>query len=342
MKIPFTKKRFSIFLLLFLVFCLTSCNDSTRQKGGDQGQSQPKHIVYRLKWLFNASVVGDIWAKEKGVFELAGLTVEVKEGGPEQDAIKDLELGRAHFGVASADQVIRAAAKGAPVLVVAQLFQKNPLQWIYRCDQVHINSPQDLKKYRIGVTFGGNDEAILLALLSKYHLDPQNLDLYAVHYDFNPFWKGLVNLWPVYRNTQGILLSHKMAKIGEKACFFDPTRYGIKFVANSVVTSQAIYDQHPELVVRFVKALLKAWADALSEENLENAVALLKRYAPETPKPILEEQIRATRTLVLPDGVAMPGMIDMAAWRQTEQIMVDQQLIDKPVKIERLLKPPLL
>ncbi len=53
-------------------------------------------------------------------------------GDPERDAIRELELGNATFGVASADQVIRARAKGAPVVVIAQLFQINPLQWIYR------------------------------------------------------------------------------------------------------------------------------------------------------------------------------------------------------------------
>lgn len=340
MKIPSYKLGVAHFLFLILLCCLASCSDSTSQQAIDKGQSRPEQVVYRLKWLFNASVIGDIWAKEKGLFKAAGLQVEIKEGGPEQDAIKDLELGRAHFGVASADQVIRAAAKGAPVVVVAQIFQNNPLQWIYRCNQVNIKSPKDLKNYRIGVTFGGNDEAILLAIFSKYHLDPQKVDLYAVTYDFTPFWKGHVQLWPVYRNTQGILLSYKMARIGEKACFLDPAQYGIKFVANSVVTSKKIYDHNPELVEKFVKVLLKAWSAALAEDNLAKAVALLKKYDPQLPEHLLKKQILATKALILPKGIDRPGTIDISAWKQTEQIMLDQQLIDQPVHIERLLRPP--
>src|SRR5210317_567556 len=89
-------------------------------------------INYRLKWIFNTSVVGDLYADVRQEFKAAGLDVTVKPGGPERDAIKELELGQAQFGVASADQVIRAMAKGSPVVVIAQLFQINPLQWIYR------------------------------------------------------------------------------------------------------------------------------------------------------------------------------------------------------------------
>ena len=118
-------------------------------------------LAYPLLW-----VAGDLYALEEGFFAAEGLAVEVKAGGPERDAIKELELGYAKFGVASADQVIRACAKGAKVVVLAQLFQINPLQWIYRPDAVKLESLADLKGQTIGVTFGGNDETIMKTLLA--------------------------------------------------------------------------------------------------------------------------------------------------------------------------------
>ena len=45
-------------------------------------------VNYRLKWLFNSSVVGDLYADVHGFFERAGLDVTVKSGGPERDAIR--------------------------------------------------------------------------------------------------------------------------------------------------------------------------------------------------------------------------------------------------------------
>ncbi len=117
-----------------------------------------EEVSYRLKWLFNISVVGDLYAHDSGLFAKNGLKVTVKPGGPEKDAIKELELGHAQFGVASADQVIRAVSKGAPIVVIAQLFQINPLHWIYRPDKTLLKTPQDLKGKTIGITHGGNDE----------------------------------------------------------------------------------------------------------------------------------------------------------------------------------------
>ncbi|MDH3797738.1 MAG: ABC transporter substrate-binding protein, partial [Desulfobacterales bacterium] len=61
-----------------------------------------EEVNYRLKWLFNISVVGDLYALDSGLFAENGLKVTVKPGGPEKDAIKELELGHAQFGVASA------------------------------------------------------------------------------------------------------------------------------------------------------------------------------------------------------------------------------------------------
>ena len=73
-------------------------------------------LTYRQKWLLNISVVGDLYARDHGFYTDQGLEIEIKAGGPERDAIRELELGTADFGVASADQVIRARAKGAPVV----------------------------------------------------------------------------------------------------------------------------------------------------------------------------------------------------------------------------------
>lgn len=130
-------------------------------------QANEQQIRYRLKWLFNTSVAGDIYADKAGYFAAQGLRVTVREGSPEKNALNELELGRAEFGVASADQVIRALDKGAHLVVLAQIFQINPMQWIYRADQPKIETLADLRGRRIGITLGGNDETIMRTLLTK-------------------------------------------------------------------------------------------------------------------------------------------------------------------------------
>ncbi|MBW2489480.1 MAG: ABC transporter substrate-binding protein [Deltaproteobacteria bacterium] len=298
-----------------------------------------EEVNYRLKWLYNISVVGDLYALDSGLFTKYGLKVDVKPGGPEKDAIKELELGHAQFGVASADQVIRAVSKGSPIVVIAQLFQINPLHWIFRPDRTPLKTPQDLKGLTIGITHGGNDETIMRALLAKYGIQESDVILFSVRYDYTPFYQGEVDLWPLYRNAQAPIIGAKLQKAGERFDLMDPSKLGIRFVANSVVTTRKMLEERRETVENFIKALLQGWQEALDPANTEKAIALMLKYDKETPEEIVRQQLPATRVLMMPSANFKFGTIDTAAWQQTEEIMLAQKLIPVRVYVEKLLKP---
>lgn len=297
-------------------------------------------MTYRLKWLFNVSVVGDLYADAHGIFADRGLRVTIREGSPERDAIKDLELGHAQFGVASADQVIRAVSKGAPIVVIAQLFQVNPLQWIYRPERARIETPEDLKGKTIGITYGGNDETIMRALLSKYGITDSEVKLFSVRYDYTPFYQGTVDLWPMYQNAEGIVIGEKLRQAGEQVGFFSPDAFGIRFVANSVITTEQMLRERPALVEDFLGALMEGWRQALNPANEEAAVLIVQRFDQDTPMQIVRQQLPATRMLMKPSPGIAVGSIDVEAWKQTEKIMVEQGVIPGHVSVERILKPP--
>ena len=301
-------------------------------------QADVPALNYRLKWLFNTSVAGDVFAMEGGYFQKAGLEVRVREGSPEKDAIKELELGYAHFGVASADQVIRALEKGADVVVLAQLFQVNPMQWIYRYPQVRITGPGDLKGYTLGVTYGGNDETIMRTLLATAGLSLREMKVTGVRFDFTPFLKNQVDLWPVYRNSQGVILAEQLGREGETVRFLNPADFGVEFVANSVVTSGAMAADHPDLTARFMSALLDAWEAAMDPANAKAVLAAVKKFDTGTQGEIQAAQLTATRDMVKPQADIPVGRIHPAAWVRTETIMLDQALIKTPVNVVSRLK----
>ena len=296
-------------------------------------------VIYRLKWLRNVSVVGALYAETHHLFDKAGLDVEVKPGGPERDAIRELELGYADFGAASADQVLRARAKGSPVVVIAQLFQVNPLQWMYRPEEMQINTLSDLKGKTIGVTFGGNDETIMHTLLAKAGLSSSDVTLTSVRFDYTPFYRHQVQLWPVYRNAQGPIIGAQLNKAGEKTAYFNPAEFGVKFVANCVVTESHTLMENPELVQRFLAALLTGWQQALDPRNQEEAIQTLQKYDPDTPRQILEEQLKITRELIRPKTALAIGTIDEQGWEQTERIMRAQNQLPKELNLKTILKP---
>jgi NitT/TauT family transport system substrate-binding protein len=298
-----------------------------------------ERVAYRLKWLINASTAGDVFALDQGFFSRQEMQVAVKAGGPERDAVRELELGYAQFGVASADQVIRALAKGAAVVVLAQLFQVNPLQWIYRADGFTLNRIEDLAGQTVGITYGGNDETIMRALLATVGLDENQVHLASVRYDYTPFFKNQVPIWPVYRNTQGIFISDQLAAGGERVAFLDPSEHGVRFVANSVITSQKMMDHHPQTVGRFTRALLAGWRAAMAPANENAVIRVVGEYDRDTSKAVMRRQLSITRQMIQPNPDIPIGHIDTAAWQQTERIMVRQKLIPRPVNVVDRLAP---
>ncbi|MBT3486200.1 MAG: ABC transporter substrate-binding protein [Desulfobacula sp.] len=311
-------------LLLFLISTTNSFAKETK-------------VNYRLKWLFNTSVAGDIYADAKGYFKDAGLDVDVREGSPEKNAINELELKRADFGVASADQVIRALDKGAKIFVIAQLFQTNPMQWIYRTDQPEIKTLQDLKGRLIGITFGGNDETIMNTLLAKAGIKKKDVAITGVRFDFTPFFMRKVDVWPVYRNSQGVILKERLAKEGEDVYFFNPADFGVNFVANSVVTSEAMLTKNPDIVQKFLNALLKGWEAAMDPANEAVTLEVVKKLDKGNNDEIRKKQLNATRILIKPSVSIRIGTIDSTAWKQTETMMLTEKQIKNPVNIETRL-----
>ena len=296
-------------------------------------------VTYRLKWLRNVSVIGALYAESHHMFEKEGLDVEIKAGGPERDAIRELELGYADFGEASADQGLRARAKGSPVVVIAQLFQVNPLQWMYRPEDGRIRNLSDLKGKVIGVTYGGNDETIMHTLLAEAGISGPEVTLFGVRYDYTPFYRHKVQLWPVYRNAQGPIISAQLEKAGEQIAYLDPAEFGVQFVSNSVITESRTVAEKPELVKKFLSALLAGWQKALDPENQGEVIKTLQTYDPDTPRPILEEQLKSTRELVQPHLTVVIGAIDEKGWAQTEQIMRAQKQLAGEVDLKALLQP---
>ena len=305
---------------------------------GKKAGKDLEEVTYRLKWLFNISVVGDLYTSVHGHFADHGLHVTIKQGSPEHDAIKELELGHAQFGVASADQVLRAVSKGSPIVVLAQLFQTNPLQWMYRSEKTRIERPDDLKGKTVGITYGGNDETIMRALLSKTKMKNNEVKLFGVRYDYSPFYQGEVDLWPVYQNAEGIVIGEKLRRAGEQVGFFSPDTFGIQFVANSVITTRQMLKDRPETVERFTDALLQGWREALDPANEEKALAATQRFDTDTPLNIMREQLKATRRLIKPSSEGDIGRVNIEAWKQTERIMLEQKLIPGPVSLERILR----
>ena len=109
-------------------------------------------------------------------------------------------------------------------------------------------------------------------------------------------------------------------------------------MANSLITTSKIANSDRELALKFVKATIKGWQlslDPSNEKDSIDALALMMREsgAPNDPefRNKSSEKIERTRDLVLPSQSEVTiGQIDVDDWEQTEEIMREAGLFDKP------------
>jgi len=314
------------YILWFSCIILACLFVSCQKQNQDNSQ-----VVYRLKWLLNSGAAGSLFAHANGYFNAQGLNVSIRAGGVERNAITEIEMGRAQFGVATGDQIIRALEKGSPICVLAQLFQKSPMCWMYYKNRNNIQSLNDLKGKTIGITFGNEDETIMRSILKKAGIHVNEVKFYSVRYDYTPFYTGKVDLWPVYRNSNGIVIQEKLASANEKIAFFSPHDNGIHFVGNSIITSQKIVAQKPDLICKFRNAILKGWTAALDSKNLVQSVEIIHSFDEATDPKLIEKQVISSRTLMKASDNLPLGTINTSDWKQTERFLLDQKILATPV-----------
>ncbi|MET0500743.1 MAG: ABC transporter substrate-binding protein, partial [Candidatus Binatia bacterium] len=116
-----------------------------------------------------------VWvAEEKGFFKKNGIEAQVIFiGGGAARSMNALVAKDVQFMLIGGIGVINAALRGADVAMVASNVNLSTQRLISRPD---IKTPEELKGKRVGVTaFGSNTHSVLLMLLKKWSMKPEDL-----------------------------------------------------------------------------------------------------------------------------------------------------------------------
>ncbi|MGH7126780.1 MAG: ABC transporter substrate-binding protein [Stellaceae bacterium] len=117
-------------------------------------------VVLQLKWLPQTQFAGYYVAEAKGLYRNAGLAVTIKPGGPDIDPSAVLASGGADVAVDWMAAALAARDRGAPLVNIAQIFQRSGMMLTCRRDS-GIRRPADLKGKTLAVWFSGNQYPFL-------------------------------------------------------------------------------------------------------------------------------------------------------------------------------------
>lgn len=270
-------KRAISFLIIFSITLLVAscdadktCNEyCSKLKKNDKGQT-----IVRLQqqWFANSGFAGEIVAKEKIASDY-NLQIEVIPGSDQIDTKQVVKLGEAEFGVAGAEQIMKANEKGANLVVIGVINYKSLAGFISKRDK-GILSPKDMVGHKIGTMEGTPVDLIYRVLKKKEHLEINKDDEIPTGWILTGFTQDQYDIYPAFVNDEPITLMNMKPPIDVN--IIEPSNYGVNFIGTVYFTKKELVNCCAEVVQSFVNAIADGWDRTIKDPK--EAISLLKAY----------------------------------------------------------------
>jgi NitT/TauT family transport system substrate-binding protein len=320
-----TMKRMAhMFWAAALLVAALACEPQSEKRVLDE-------VTVQLKWVHQAQFAGLYVAQEKGHYAREGIKVNFLEGGAGIDNVEALTSGRAQFAVTTPEDALISRSRGVPLKAIAAIYRRSAVVFLARADS-RITRPRDFlgKTVAAGNTGGANRdfEFQLIAMIKKLGLSISQIGVVPYDPRYTAFIDGGVDVTAAFSTAGLILLRQK----GLKLNLIWPGDYGIHFYSDSLVTTDDMIREKPDLVLRFLRATLKGWQEAVG--NLPEAVAVTLEYA-RVKDPQFQTAMMESLMPLVHTGEDRIGWMKPAVWKGMVDVLLDQQILDAPFDVSQ-------
>ena len=302
---------------------------------------EPDKLTFGLNYIWYGVHGYFIPALKLGFYKEVNLDVDIKRGYGSGDAIKRALIGQADIALTDLNSLVVARSQGVQVKAIGVLENLPPHCVIARRDH-GIKTLKDLE----GKTFGGaktDGNVIMLPTLCELAgIDFQKIKLVTVDSQAKDPLLLTGKVDAIGQFQAGGATRYKKAALRENIdlVWFPYFKYGFKAYGLSLVASEKMIAEKPELLKRFLAATYKGVAWAL--DNPEKTVKMYTDFRPEMDKDDLQDGFNDGRNLIMP-GMHPNGLgwLDRERVKFTVDVTVKAQEL-KPVKVEEMFTNELL
>jgi NitT/TauT family transport system substrate-binding protein len=311
--------------LIILAFLLSGCGGENTDAIGDD--LEVMHIRLPMGYIPSVQYAPFYVALEKGYFSEAGFEVEFDYSW-ETDGIALVGQGELPFALVSGEQVLLAREQDIPLVYVMSWFQDFPVAVVAKVES-GISTPQDLvgKKVGMPVWFGANYIG-LIAMLHAEGISEADLVLETIGYNqVEALATDQDDAVVVYSTNEPVQLRHQ----GYDIVTFEVSDY-VELTANGVVTNEETIAENPDVVSRFVSAVIKGVEDTIADP--EEAYEICFEYVEN-----LEELDREVQMEVLNRSIEFwkadtVGYAQASAWENMQQVLLEMELLSDPLDLD--------
>ena len=284
-------------------------------------------ITFLTSWFAEAEHGGFYQAKATGLYEKAGLDVEIKMGGPQVNGMQLLTGGAADIIIGYDIQVLKSLENNLPVTTVGACFQFD-LQGMMTHDD--IKSLAALKGHKTLISAAAYT-TFWPWLKQKYGYtdDMAGVDTF----NLQPFLVDKSIAMQGYASSEPF----EAQKQGAKVNFFLFADDGYPPYSTTLVTTNAFIAKNPDATAAFVKASMQGWVDYF--KNPEPGNKLIQIDNPRQGNDQISFAIAKMKEMkILDRGDAAKngvGTMTDARWKATYDFLTEAKLLKPTVDYKK-------
>lgn len=283
----------------------------------------PPFLVAFAPWML---------AKHMGYYAQEGLEVDFQAARGGADVAKQVGAGNAVIGGGIGDTPLIVRVNDIPIKAVAILGGGSLFTFSYHRDK-GITGPKDLKGKTLTVfTYQDTTYYAALGMLATVGLTKNDVSIQAA---------GATNMWKLFAAGQAdamvsspdLTVNVAMEEGAAKDVVVVPMDTYYKSTAQSIVASDQVIREKPELIAKLVRATLRGMKDIMNDPK-----AAAAEYVKAVPQQAnnaksVEESLVLYNKYVYP-GQPKLGWIDEERLAGLQKFYLDQGIIDKALPIK--------
>lgn len=285
-----------------------------------------ERLTVLLEWFVNPDHAPLVVAQELGLFETAGLEVELLPPADPSIVPRAVAAGQADVGIHYQPSLYLDHAAGLPLVRFGTLVE-TPLNTVTVLAEGSISGIADLAGRRVGFSVSGFEDVLLARMLEQAGVDPRSVEMINVNFALtSALISGQVDATiGGFRNFE--LTQMRLA--GREGRAFFPEENGIP------VYDELIFVTRPELLedgrlLRFLEAV-EAGALYLTNHPEESWELFIRAY------PDLDDELNRQAWLdTLPRFAKRPAALDHRRYARFGAFMAQSGLIEQAPEVEEI------